>query len=540
MKKLPLIATASLAIGMTAVVIGLVPRNEIVIGEIPPYELSITLTASDVTGEYFSKGGFNFHAINVIADNGRIVFKGLTEQGEAGTTDPRLENLTGSVPSNDGSLSGQGYSKVSITGFDGEGYGQLGINSYTSANGQGWIAYKQFTPTPNQTIVPPTTEEKPVASYVYMFGKKTLDLSVTSITYTWICGATGSDDPEEPTIDENYLGEPFVDFDNSEKDNAKYTITNGYCNGGMFLSTWSRDNVNLNNGIGELSISDSDKNYGGEVRSSIGYSFGYFGARIKAFSRPGTVQSIFTYNGGDKYEHDEIDIEILGKNTSQVQFNYYDDDVGGHEYTYELGFDASEGYHDYGFKWTEDKITWFVDFVPVYQVEANVNQWGRFYVNAWAGNSEVEGISDWLGTYVPSATPSTCYVDYISYAPLEDDNDIKLTSPLSNEVVDINEEKVSDYIKAFKKKGKAKANDYLLDINEVNTTSHTPRVSTYTTGKDISKGKPVTLSFSSSLVNKTYKVYVSTNQDRSDAKEYDPVNNKVELYNLLYNSSNPC
>ena len=298
----------------------------------------------------------------------------------------------------------------------------------------------------------------------------------------------------------------------------------------MFLSTWTYNNVNLVDGIAEMSLSDSDKNYGSEVRTNQGFLYGYFGGRLKAFARPGTVQSIFTYNGGD-YDHDEIDIEILGKDTTKVQFNYYHDGVGGHEYIYDLGFDASLGYHDYGFKWDVDKITWFVDYAPVYQVEASLDQWGFLYSNVWAGNNEVEGISYWLDEYTPSDAPSTMYLDYLSYAPMEESGDILLTSPLSNEVVQITDEPITKYIKAFHKKGASKENDYLLDINEVNTTDHTPRVSDYYTGVNLSGGKPVELTFET---NKSgpYKVYVSQSNDFTDAKVIETSSKSVSLYNL--------
>lgn len=39
---------------------------------------------------------------------------------------------------------------------------------------------------------------------------------------------------------------------------------------------------------------------------------------------------------------DEIDVEVLGKDTTKVQFNYYTNGTGNHEYLYDLGFDASE------------------------------------------------------------------------------------------------------------------------------------------------------------------------------------------------------
>ena len=57
---------------------------------------------------------------------------------------------------------------------------------------------------------------------------------------------------------------------------------------------------------------------------------------------------------------------MLGKDTTKVQFNYYTNGVGNHEYMYDLGFDASEGYHTYGFDWQKDSITWYVDGKAVY------------------------------------------------------------------------------------------------------------------------------------------------------------------------------
>ena len=167
-------------------------------------------------------------------------------------------------------------------------------------------------------------------------------------------------------LTEEYKAVPIINFDGTEEDKALYEVKNGYGNGGMFLSAWKRDNFKINNEIGEFSLSDTnDHNYGVEVKTYQGYLYGYFGARMKTFKRQGTVQSIFTYNGG-YFAWDEIDIEFLGKDTTTVQFNYFHNGEGGHEYIHHLGFDSSEAFHDYGFKWDRDTITWFVDFKPVY------------------------------------------------------------------------------------------------------------------------------------------------------------------------------
>ena len=226
--------------------------------------------------------------------------------------------------------------------------------------------------------------------------------------------------PFGPNIDETYKGEPIINFDGSSDEKSKLDIRNNYTNGGMFLSYWNKNNVSIQDGVAQMSLYDTtDKNYGAEIRTNQGYLYGYFCARMKTFKKSGTVQSIFTYNGGS-YDHDEIDIEFLGKDTTKVQFNYYNNGVGGHEYLYDLGFDSSLEYHDYGFKWDVDKITWFVDFVPVYQLKAELSQWGFFYINVWAGNTSDPTIKRWLGEYEKSEDVYTAHYDYLSYAPLED------------------------------------------------------------------------------------------------------------------------
>ena len=233
-----------------------------------------------------------------------------------------------------------------------------------------------------------------------------------------ICTLTGCSNQSASFDKTSFVkGEEVVAFNSKEDDDKVSYVSHGYSNRGMFLSTWSKERIRYDNGIGYLSILDEDDvNYGAELRTQQGYLYGYFGARIKTFKHPGTVQSIFTYNGGWNYIWDEIDIEFLGKDTTRVQFNYYSNGKGGHEYWYDLGFDSSEDFHDYGFKWEEDKITWYVDFIPVYAQKAKLGQWGRFFINVWAGN---ESAYNWLGEYQKTDVPLEAAYDYMCYSPLQ-------------------------------------------------------------------------------------------------------------------------
>lgn len=97
---------------------------------------------------------------------------------------------------------------------------------------------------------------------------------------------------------------------------------------------------------------------GGEWRSKEHFGYGLFQVNMKPIKNPGVVSSFFTYTGpSDDAKWDEIDIEFSGKDTTKVQFNYYTNGQGNHEYLDHLEFDASQGLHTYGFEWQADHIT---------------------------------------------------------------------------------------------------------------------------------------------------------------------------------------
>ncbi len=193
----------------------------------------------------------------------------------------------------------------------------------------------------------------------------------------------------------------------------------GWGNGGVFNTWWSADCVTYGEKTAKLSIKpntdpeneDAEKyDYlGGEMRTYGYYGYGDYQVRMKPAKKDGTASTFFVCTGeydtnpntGEKNPWDEIDIEFLGQDTTKVQFNYFVNGVGEHEYMYDLGFDASEEFHNYGFRWAEDYITWFVDDKPVYRVEASEGKpmpaaSGRILTNYWCGTSAAEG---WMGKY---------------------------------------------------------------------------------------------------------------------------------------------
>ena len=249
---------------------------------------------------------------------------------------------------------------------------------------------------------------------------KTKKLLAIGLSLALAAGCTmvlsACDPEEEPPVltDEPLAGETVADFTQGESE--RFFSSDGWTNGSVFNTWWSGSNVLYEDGVMQLTIDEnpdgSEENnneyFGGEARSHEWYGYGDFEVRMKPAKKAGTASTFFTCTGdydtnleGEKNPWDEIDIEFLGKDTTQVQFNYYVNGQGGHEYMYDLGFDASEEFHNYGFRWTEDYICWFVDGEPVYKVEASEESpmpaaAGRILMNYWCGTSEAEG---WMGAY---------------------------------------------------------------------------------------------------------------------------------------------
>lgn len=199
--------------------------------------------------------------------------------------------------------------------------------------------------------------------------------------------------------------------------------SDGWSNGQPFNAVWKKENVSYSDGKMHLSIKDEEAvdnevtypHTAGEARTHKLYGYGDFEVRMKPAKVVGSVSTFFTYTdkwnktNGVENKHDEIDIEFIGKDTTKVQFNYFVDGVGGHEHFYNLGFDASEEFHNYGFRWEEDCITWLVDGKTAYQVKKTAknplpSMPGRILSSYWPCSAE-----GWSGKFSGTNGKTTDY-----------------------------------------------------------------------------------------------------------------------------------
>jgi beta-glucanase (GH16 family) len=209
------------------------------------------------------------------------------------------------------------------------------------------------------------------------------------------------------------LGNTFFDGMDAY-DTSRWQKSNGWTNGGVFNCGWRADHIDFASGVMTLTLDNatctagcSGKPYAsGEYRTLDVYGYGKFETRMKAAKGSGIVSSFFIYNQTPWHE---IDVEILGKDTTKMQTNYFTNGVGGHESLINLGFDASLNYHNYAIVWSAGSIQWIVDDVVVHTENGSRGTLpsvaGKIMVNLWPGT----GVDSWLG---PFSYSGPLYADY--------------------------------------------------------------------------------------------------------------------------------
>ena len=226
--------------------------------------------------------------------------------------------------------------------------------------------------------------------------------------------------PVDPNIDKKELRfisdeEKLVDYSKvSVVESNGFRLAHGYSNRGMFNCYWDRSAAKIEDSVLKLSVYKGvDRYYGAEYRSNNNsYTYGYYATSMKVANCPGVVSSFFTYIGWPKWH--EIDIEFLGKNMRQVQFNYFSDGVGGHEFLYDLWFDASEDFHEYGFEWLENSITWYIDGYKIYQVTKSIPTLPQMLMmNVWNAIDR----DNWAGVLDDNRLPTEAQYQWIAYIP---------------------------------------------------------------------------------------------------------------------------
>lgn len=218
-------------------------------------------------------------------------------------------------------------------------------------------------------------------------------------------------------------------------DATHWSEADGWKNGAPFDNSWGADHLTLPGGQLDLRLDDvaqlGEPYTSGELRSSGYYGYGCYEASFKPIPVPGVVTSLFTfagpYDNGDNGEHNEIDVEFVGNHlvgpTQRVQLNFWTNDdsyTARNEVLLELGFNPTQAYHRYGFKWTAAGIEWFIDGQRVHPVSDSAlkptpratESLQKIMVNAWPVD---ETAVLWAGRFQYPGTPLHASYEWVRY-----------------------------------------------------------------------------------------------------------------------------
>ena len=212
-------------------------------------------------------------------------------------------------------------------------------------------------------------------------------------------------------------GASFVEkFDRLDKN--RWYVSNGWNNGTHQNCTWSVKQVAVNGGKLRLSFdaaSGGDRKYAcGEVQTKQRFGYGTYEIRMKSATGTGLNSAFFTYIGPtDKKPHDEIDFEILGKNTGRVQVNQYVAGKGDNEKLVKVPGGADRGFNDYAFVWQKDRLRYYLNGTLVHEVtdpKKLPKNAQKIFVSLWGTDT----LSDWMGRFA-FAGPTALEVERVAF-----------------------------------------------------------------------------------------------------------------------------
>jgi endo-1,3-1,4-beta-glycanase ExoK len=204
-------------------------------------------------------------------------------------------------------------------------------------------------------------------------------------------------------------------------DPSIWYVSNGWNNGGHQNCTWSKKQVTVEGGMLQLGFAQEkskDRDYAcGEIQSKARFGYGTYEVRMKTATGPGLNSAFFTYIGPtDKKPWDEIDFEVLGKNTAQVQVNQYVNGKGGNEKLIPVAGGADKGFNDYAFIWEENRLRYFVNGQLVQEVTDRSklpSNAQKIFISLWGTDT----LKQWMGTLAYTG-PATLTVDRVAFTAL--------------------------------------------------------------------------------------------------------------------------
>lgn len=217
----------------------------------------------------------------------------------------------------------------------------------------------------------------------------------------------------EPTGEASFL-DTFNDFDA-----GRWRISHGWTNGDHQNCTWLDSQVQLADGTLNLIFErreTEDRQYAcGEIQTHARFGHGVYEARMRTARGSGLNAAFFTYIGPvHDRPHDEIDIEILTRDTSRMQLNVYVAGEGGNEKFVPLPGGSHDDFNDYAFVWEADRISWYLNSELVHSITDPArlpSNPQKIYLSFWGSDNLVS----WMGAFADPGRPLALEIDHVAY-----------------------------------------------------------------------------------------------------------------------------
>ena len=212
------------------------------------------------------------------------------------------------------------------------------------------------------------------------------------------------------------------DFD--ALDLGRWYVSDGWSNGAHQNCVWSKDQATVAGGslqVGFAPLPKDDRQYRcGELQTRTAFGYGTFEARMKTPAGSGLNAAFFSYIGAEQGKpHDEIDFEILLRNTDQVDTTTFvngksgDGKVGSGQ-DHKLPYPSDSDFTDYAMTWAPDKIEFFVNGELIRTMtEPSVIPTNpqRIFFSLWGTDT----LTDWMGPFEAPAGPIAMQVDWVGF-----------------------------------------------------------------------------------------------------------------------------
>ena len=215
----------------------------------------------------------------------------------------------------------------------------------------------------------------------------------------------------------------FVD-DFTSFDRERWYVSDGWTNGAHQNCTWSKSMVSLSDGMVALGFEKrklKDREFAcGEIQTKKRFGYGVYEARMKTDTGSGLNAAFFSYIGpADKQPWDEIDFEVLTKDTSKVQVNSYILGKPKNEKLAEVEGGADEAFNDYGFVWEKDRLRWYVNGKLVQEVTNPAElptHSQKIFFSLWGSDT----LTNWMGPFSDPGRKVTMQIDRVAFTALGD------------------------------------------------------------------------------------------------------------------------